>query len=287
MCIIVAKDKGVNLPKKKTLRHCFDDNPDGAGLMFVRPDGKTVTVDKGYMTWKDFWTALRSYKFTKDDVVVLHFRRATAGTVDAGNCHPFPVVRSVKKLRETRIKTKMAMAHNGVCGRGEGKLSDTMVFVRDVLSDPTVKNNLDSPAIKALIHRYINVTDYGSRVVVLSADGKLRYFSKWIKDNGLRYSNPNFRPAPKPKKVKSYVPSKPKAEAKVIKAKKGAKKEAVLSRGTITCDTCFMMIVGYRRVGEPIWRKNSGEIAAHALTNGAWRCKRCVKWYERSQKEDK
>ena len=83
MCIIIAKDKGVKLPNKKTMKHCFDTNPDGAGLMFVRPRGKLVTVDKGYMTWEAFYRAVRSYKFTKDDVVALHFRNVSTRSARA------------------------------------------------------------------------------------------------------------------------------------------------------------------------------------------------------------
>lgn len=100
MCIIVYKPQGRMLPSLDTLRACWDNNPDGAGIMW--PDGEQVNIRKGFMTWPDFLKAL-------DDVtsgidvegvpMALHFRIATHGAVVPGCCHPFAVKDSFDKMR--------------------------------------------------------------------------------------------------------------------------------------------------------------------------------------------
>ena len=56
MCIIVSKKKGINLPGKEILKNCFDYNSDGSGLMFN--DGTNVYIEKGFMTFNDFYNRL-------------------------------------------------------------------------------------------------------------------------------------------------------------------------------------------------------------------------------------
>ena len=56
MCILVIKPKGKEMPSKKILRNCWENNPDGAGMMYVK-DGHVV-IDKGYMEFSDFWKEL-------------------------------------------------------------------------------------------------------------------------------------------------------------------------------------------------------------------------------------
>src|SRR5210317_419559 len=149
MCIIVSKEKGQRMPTKKTLKCCFDNNKDGAGFMYVR-DG-SVQIDKGYMTFRGFWKGLQAQKFTVDDAVIMHFRISTAGKIRPENTHPFPLHKDLEDLCKTRIACKHAVVHNGIIGQGEGKISDTMVFVRDVLADPMIKNNLMRSSVDSLI----------------------------------------------------------------------------------------------------------------------------------------
>ena len=60
MCIIVSKEKGVKLPTKKILENCFNRNSDGAGFMYVK--NNQVMIDKGYMTFEDFYKRLKELK---------------------------------------------------------------------------------------------------------------------------------------------------------------------------------------------------------------------------------
>ena len=92
MCIAVYSPKGNNIPCEDYLHNCFDNNSDGAGFAF-NLNGH-VEIVKGFMTWTDFINTFREYDKSyclKNRGVLIHFRIATHGKVDAANCHPFPV----------------------------------------------------------------------------------------------------------------------------------------------------------------------------------------------------
>jgi predicted glutamine amidotransferase len=277
MCIAIIKEKGKKMPFKKTLRRCWDRNPDGAGFMHIRED--KVTINKGFMTYKSLWKALQAHKFTEDDVVIIHLRKATAGGISPANCHPFPITGSEARLRQVKIHCNMAMVHNGVLGPGEGNLSDTMIFVRDVLASPSIHRKLKDPAINELIEAYI----HGSRVAILEGNGTIHLYGDWLRDKktGLLYSNGHYKPT----KVKSnatrlatYDHPYRLDDTNHTATTPTIKKTPVVSRGAVTCDTCFVVLVGRYTVGDPIYRDNSKKIIAYAVRTGGWRCKRCAEW---------
>jgi predicted glutamine amidotransferase len=200
----VIKPKGKEMPSKKILRNCWENNPDGAGMMYVK-DGHVV-IDKGYMEFSDFWKAFRALKLTKNDIIVFHFRWATAGTIEPGNCHPFPLSDDVSDLKALDVLCPVAVAHNGMIGNGENDLSDTMVFVRDFLADPAVQGNLDSEAILALITRSIGP----SRMIFLDVTEKIILLGEgWIKDHGLIYSNDRYKVESQRRRKVKVVNSRP------------------------------------------------------------------------------
>ena len=82
MCIIVAKEKGVEAPSFDTLKTCFVNNPDGAGFMYLNKNNK-VQIYKGFMKFEDLKAKLESVYNelgnTKDIPFVYHFRIGTSG----------------------------------------------------------------------------------------------------------------------------------------------------------------------------------------------------------------
>jgi hypothetical protein len=189
MCTIAVKSKGVGMPRKKCLKNCFENNSDGAGFMYLDREHKSVVIDKGYMTWEVFWKAVCRMNFTKDDTVVFHFRLATTGLTCAANCHPFPLSQDEDDLKSAFIHTDVAVVHNGVFGKGEGTMSDTMVHVRDIFSDPLIKENLDSLVIQTLLDEYV----VGSKLAFLDSEGDITLFGgPWPKDEGIWYSNDDY-----------------------------------------------------------------------------------------------
>lgn len=189
MCIIAYKSEGVAMPSKQVLQNCFDNNNDGAGFMYLDRVTQKVIIDKGYMSWKPFWKAICEQGFSKKDVVVMHFRFATAGLTCAGNTHPFPVTQDTDQLTMLWLSTELAVVHNGIFGKGEGDMSDTMVYVRDIFAEPCVRDNIDNYVMQTLLCDYT----HGSKLAFMREDGSVYLFGEFIKHKGVHYSNDDYK----------------------------------------------------------------------------------------------
>ena len=196
MCIIVAKEKGVNMPTKEILRNCFNNNSDGAGLMFVK-DGK-VSIRKGFMDFNDFYDYVQKLDKVhglKNHAVVMHFRISTQGLVDGGNCHPFPITNNEEIIRKENVNTTLGMAHNGIISdfsdykSKKGDLNDTQLFIKECVS---------------VIYRYdkyfykhkdvLNMLSKiaGSKLCFLDTDENITLIGEFTKFNGVHYSNTSY-----------------------------------------------------------------------------------------------
>ncbi len=152
MCIIAYYRK--NLPlNKEELETCFENNPDGAGLMYQ--ENKTVHIMKGFMDWDKFWEVAEKLPTNVDRV--FHFRIATSGKVSPGICHPFPICNDYKRMKLIDSYTNMGLAHNGVMynytptkGIKDDK-SDTMVFTKEIVYELDEGRLIKNPAIRQLI----------------------------------------------------------------------------------------------------------------------------------------
>lgn len=194
MCIIVYKPKGEQLPSPETLCACWDNNPDGAGIMW--PDGEYVNIRKGFMSWSAFETALEevtSKLDLKSTPMALHFRIATHGDVKPGCCHPFAVKDSYERMRQTRISAEVGFMHNGTLSglETDDATSDSMAFAKAVLV-PLKAMCADFLSDKRAL-RVIESSTQGSRFLLMAKDGRVRTFGRWVEDGGILYSNENFR----------------------------------------------------------------------------------------------
>lgn len=137
MCVIAVKPKG-RVTKKmwEWIENCWDNNPDGAGMMYWNSDG-SVQIAKGYFNFAQFKADVTKYIGGKQ--AVLHFRIATHGTVSSAMCHPFPITHNTKLLQATTLNCEYAVAHNGILSQvqEDKHLSDTAIFTRDYLSNLT------------------------------------------------------------------------------------------------------------------------------------------------------
>lgn len=195
MCIIVYKPQGEQLPSMETLRACWDNNPDGAGLMW--PNGNSVHLRKGYMTWPDFVAALDEVTSAIDveaTPMALHFRIATHGAVTPQCCHPFAVKDSFDKMRATEIEAAVGFMHNGTLSglETDDATSDSMAFAKSVLVP--LKAMSEDFLSDAHAKRIISSSTQGSRFLLMAKDGRVRTFGTWIEDSGIYYSNRNFMP---------------------------------------------------------------------------------------------
>lgn len=208
MCIIVSKIKGVALPSEQTLKNCFESNKDGAGYMIAR--NGIVEIKKGFMTFKDFYKSLKNEGNLTDYSVVMHFRITTQGGVKPYLCHPYPLSRNLKDLKELSFKSQIGIAHNGIISLTseshsyyygsyknykEPDYNDTMKFITDYLSliikDKTFCENKDT---LKLIERLC-----GSKLAILDNDGNITYIGDFIKSEGIMYSNSSYAGSKKTK----------------------------------------------------------------------------------------
>lgn len=96
MCLAIYKPPRVIVPRD-ALANGFDSNAHGAGFAYVQND--TLVTVKGLFTFDAFWSAYKPHRYKQ---AIIHFRWATSGLHDEGNCHPFA------------ISSDTAMIHNGV-----------------------------------------------------------------------------------------------------------------------------------------------------------------------------
>jgi hypothetical protein len=179
MCVALLKlPDGV--VTRRQLRNCYQNNPDGAGLMYVA-DGK-LNVDKGYFGFRKFYKRFRILERAHpESAFVLHFRVATSGTVSKECCHPF------------NINKNLAFVHNGIfTGLGNPQLSDTQVFNVQVLQK-LPENFIDKPEILASLDKYVNKSL--SKLILLN--NKQEYViigessGEW--ENKVWYSNSGYK----------------------------------------------------------------------------------------------
>lgn len=185
MCIVIIKPINVKFPTEDVLRNCFENNPHGAGFMYCK--NKQVHIKKGFMTFDAFRDALASEALTTKDLVIMHFRIMTAGDIKPAHCHPFPISGNIKDLEATNIIAKAALAHNGIIDIESGNISDTMVFVRDILSKINYKDKT--------IFKLIKMATSESKLAILTGKGKLFTTGNWIKNSHCYYSNSSYEKA--------------------------------------------------------------------------------------------
>lgn len=188
MCIIAYKPKGIQAPQKAVLQTCFNNNPDGAGLLLLRKDSNIISIYKGFFSFDSFYQVAKSLDIGIDDIAVYHFRIATSGLIDAGNCHPFPISNVVQDLTATYIETDKAFVHNGIIGKGKGKLSDTMIYVKDKLFP--MRHSLSVKKTQKKIEK----DTMGSRTITIdTVTNTILLTGEWIDIDGVKFSNSTYR----------------------------------------------------------------------------------------------
>lgn len=191
MCIICISDKGVKQPTKTTMQTMWSNNPHGAGYMYYR-DGKVYTR-KGFMKFADFWNAVSGEGFTKDDVVIYHFRISTQGGVNPEMTQPFFFTKDIVKTKALSAETKLGIMHNGIIPMttySDKEYSDTAHFVAEYL--PLIVRNtadLTNPHTLELLSEVIH-----SKMVFLDCKGRVTTVGNFIHEaDGLIYSNSTFK----------------------------------------------------------------------------------------------
>ena len=189
MCIIVAKRTGIAMPDRTILKTCFDNNPDGAGVMWN--EERKVHIRKGFMTWYDFecfTNKLEKRLDLTETSVVVHFRITTHGGTNPHNCHPFPISSRVRDLKKLNYETDLAVCHNGVIPiKCIPKLSDTQTYIVKRLSTFRKRFYENKACMKQI------ECEIQSKMCFLTDKGEIYLIGDFIEDNGIFYSNSSYK----------------------------------------------------------------------------------------------
>ena len=203
MCIIVAKPAGVSLPDFKIFQNCFDNNPDGAGLMIAH-DGK-VRGRKGLMSIGEFKNALdhfeKVYEDLKNHTMVFHFRIGTHGTNSPANTHPFPLIPGGENYEAFKLldwEADQGFAHNGIIYSLSSDpdvhkydVSDTMVFGKKIaLFFAECCDIPKSEGAQDILNRINSVSS--NKFVFLDGEGNLFTMGTFEYKDGVAYSNSSY-----------------------------------------------------------------------------------------------
>jgi len=175
MCIAILNASGTL--SKKTLRTCWENNNNGAGMAYW--DGTALQTEKELTSFKRFYkmyTNARNKHPTAE--IALHFRIATHGRINLDNCHPF------------NVGPNHAIVHNGIIsGHGNDEYSDTHQFAENVLSAFISDQLYISPFVE-LIESYIEM----SKIILVGELGTIIYnehLGHWNAGNW--YSNKTYQ----------------------------------------------------------------------------------------------
>lgn len=187
MCIIAVKPKNVSLPNYEFINSNWSDNPDGAGIMFIKHNEKDVQLIKGLMTLKELTNAIKD-NVTDKDLLVIHFRWATSGKKTAPATHPFVVDNSkeISFITKHKSSNDLFFAHNGVISQlnNSHDISDTQIFASEYLPHISVHDIYTNPIMQSLIEKFID----GSRLVFLHSKYGIKYYGKWHEYKGMMLS---------------------------------------------------------------------------------------------------
>jgi glutamine amidotransferase len=182
MCLAIYKPRTTQ-PDREAYLNGFKGNDHGAGFAAAVNGG--LVVAKGFFKFVDFWSAFEPYVGCD---AIIHFRWATHGHRDEGNCHPFTV------------SDDLAMIHNGILDidtKADKTKSDTWHYVESVLKPihADMPEFYNAPALRFMGEQGIGA---GNKFIFLRADGDVGIWNEdsglWTED-GHWYSNGGFRPS--------------------------------------------------------------------------------------------
>ena len=193
MCVIMVKNRDVELPTENSLRNCWDGNQHGAGFMWWDAATNKVKIRKGFMKWEDFIGAWKSQNFEVLDLVIAHFRITTHGGTTPANTHPFPITSDIESLKKLEFECDAGLAHNGIITELKPRsndISDTMEFVATFMANESIYINALHYSVESLV-----CSMFGGNKFALIKNGELAIYNRkaFVEDNGILYSNSSFK----------------------------------------------------------------------------------------------
>lgn len=186
MCIAILNTKQTTL-KKEILRNCWENNGDGAGILYIGTN-KKLSVFKEMVSFDNFYTNYIEIKkkYGKNNMV-LHFRISTHGRINETNCHPF------------LVSDEVGFVHNGMIYDvpNSTEYSDTYMFNETILKN--LKDGFEyQETVLDMLETFIGS---GSKLIFLNNDDHYAIVNEkaghW--NMGCWFSNSSY------KQVNSYV----------------------------------------------------------------------------------
>lgn len=179
MCIAIYNPNNVTL-KKKVLKNCWDNNTDGAGMLYL--DGGVLKVHKEMTNFNNFYSFYQDVRRNHSKShIVLHFRISTHGKINETNCHPF------------LVNNKLGFVHNGIISNSpySKDFSDTYMFNEHILQK-LPSDFLHNDALTELITEYIGT---GSKLIFFDDTNQAYIFNEkaGVWDNGCWFSNTTYK----------------------------------------------------------------------------------------------
>jgi predicted glutamine amidotransferase len=186
MCIAILNTKQATLGKE-TLRNCWENNGDGAGILYIGTN-KKMSVFKEMNSFDNFYENYIDLKkkYGRRNMV-LHFRISTHGKVNETNCHPF------------LVDDNIGFVHNGMIYDvpNSTEYSDTYMFNETILKN--LKEGFEyNDTVLDMLDTFIGA---GSKLIFLNKDNHYAIVNEkaghW--NMGCWFSNSSY------KQVNSYV----------------------------------------------------------------------------------
>ncbi len=190
MCIIHYIPINGPIPSDEYLNNSWENNDDGAGMMFVY-DGK-VQIYKS-MNKREFIDMVKEVhkNLIEETPLICHYRVGTCGERSIYNVHPFEI-----------FKDKLAYCHNGQIYRMQygSKESDSHEFANQLRELP--EHFLNNEAINLLISNFIDK----DKLVFLNnkKETYIFYEDLGIWEDGIWYSNNTMKVIKYPYYIEEY-----------------------------------------------------------------------------------
>jgi hypothetical protein len=205
MCLIIIKENNKPLVSHDMIQEVWIDNPHGAGIIFKREGSDNYQMIKGMMSEIELHQTIKQLKLSEKDFIAYHLRWATSGEIDAKTTHPFIVheeVGRVEALSAHNSKKTLYVMHNGVIrdlNDKEAKVSDTVRFASEYLSDIPAYNLFNSKVTKQLIEKFID----GSRLFLAHSNYGHILYGDWHEHGDYIISKP-YKEATKSSQYKNW-----------------------------------------------------------------------------------
>jgi len=195
MCILIFKKYWIkDLPDHEELKNCYEWNKDGIWVWIADWERNYIYKYDNFEEFMKFYKTIETYKNLKTLSIMIHFRYRTSGPINKQLNHPYLLSQRDDKIKNVWITQTPIVWHNGVLQMEDytnnDKENDTMFFIKNYLSTPGIRKNLNDKGVKKLLENYIS----WNKILVLYPNHKYTLLNKelWHYKNNLWYSNYNY-----------------------------------------------------------------------------------------------